>query len=94
MLTSVTEPDLRVRVIKACLNSVGTFAVLSDKFIRKLNDDEILAALYLESLPVAVFLFKCLSSFSIKILGTYWKMNLGDTVLLIFGGLHQTKSLS
>ena len=44
--------------------------------------------------PIALFLFKRLSSFSIKILGTYWKMNWGDTVSLIFGGLHQIKYLS
>ena len=46
------------------------------------------------SVPVALFLFKRLISFSIKILGTYWEMNLRDTVSLIFGELHQIKSLS
>ena len=74
--------------------------VLSDKFIRKHNGDEISTAPYLStlagrpSIPVALFLFKRLSSFSIKILIMYWKMNLGDTVSLILGGLHQIKSLS
>ena len=66
--------------------------VLTDKFIRKYNGDEISTALYLSKLagrspvPVALFLFKRLSSFSIKILGTYWTINLGDTVSLISEG--------
>ena len=74
---SVTDPDLWIGVIKVCLNSVGNFAILSDKFIRRHNGDKILTALYLiklvgrSSVFVALFLFKCLSSFSIDILVTY-----------------------